>query len=140
MNTKATHPIPVINATAIKILRVEIDAALVSIGEKYGVTIKCGNGSYDGMNSGSLKVGISLKGENGEDVGREGHEFTTYAKMMGMEPGWLGQEFDHGGTPLTIIGYKPKATKNNVIVKSRQGARYVVPHTAVIRAMTTLKK
>lgn len=115
-------------------MRPQIEAALKELSDEFGITIKVGNGSFADQTA-SFKLEMSINGEDGEAVPTEARDFTAYASRLGMKPEWLGQKINHHGTEYTIVGLKPKATKNNVVVESARGARYVIPSTSVIASM-----
>jgi hypothetical protein len=96
-------------------LRQEIDAALKAIGEKYGISIKAGNASYNAEMV-CYKLECTTMGENGEVETKEAKDFKAYAFMYGMKADDLGKTFKMGRDSFTINGLKPRS-RNAVIAK-----------------------
>ena len=96
-------------------LRPEIDAALVAVGEKFGVTLTCGNGKYgmEGGISGSMNVsitGTSVDGKSGAQV-----EFEQYSWLYDLAPEAFGQAFNYGGRTFRVSGLKMKGQRFTIL-------------------------
>ncbi len=100
-----------------KKVRPELDAALVGVAKKYGLTITAGNGSYDDT-SVTFKVQLVL---DGVDKGKE--EFDRVAFLFDLKPEDYGREITSRGRKYKLVGLKPNRPKYPVIGE-RDGKRY----------------
>lgn len=110
-----------------KQFRADVDAALASVGEKYGVDIKCGNISY-GSNHFDTRLNATKKVVNG--VSYEQAEFERVCLIYGFDPEDFGKEFEVQGKTYKLIGFNPKARKKPIIAEC-EGTRYVFDSNAV---------
>lgn len=115
--------ITAINAAALTMLRGEIDAALKALGEKHGITLRAGNGKYDGESIGSFKLDICLPSSTGETnpaLVKAERDWKAYAAEFDLQPEWLGKSFGRAknGGVVTIVGLMPNRHKFPVLVRS----------------------
>jgi hypothetical protein len=116
----------------LKDLRPEIEDALKEVSEKYGITMKLGNGRFGGL-TGDYKLLLTTIGENGETP--ESRDFALYASRFGMDQSWLGKTFNVNANTYTIKGILPKKTKRPILVVRGDGAERIMDHLSVRRAM-----
>ena len=97
-------------------LRADIDAALLAVSEKHGITIHAGNASF-----GPTEVTYKLKAEIANlDIadtqgGRDWIEYTSHGGTP-MKPEWLGENVVLQGRKFQIVGINYKASKNRVML------------------------
>lgn len=96
-------------------LRQDINVALQSVAEKYGISIKAGNASYNDE-SVQFKLVCTTMGENGQVETKEAKDFKVYASMYGLNKEDLGKEFTAGRDKFQITGLKPRS-RNCIIAK-----------------------
>ena len=116
----------------LKDLRPEIEDALKGVSEKYGITLKLGNGHFGGL-TGDYKLLLTTTGENGETP--ESRDFALYASRFGMDESWLGKTFRLGANTYTIKGILPKRTKYPILVIRSDGVKKIMTEVAVRREM-----
>lgn len=122
-----------ITPALMKVLRTELDAALLILAQKHGVTMKCGNGTYSAMTA-ALKVEIAV-GEAGTSPAlvKAAEQFKHLATMYELQADWLNKSFKrHNGSTATIIGLMPKRSKFPVLVQ--QGEKQVLLTTGEVIA------
>ena len=103
----------------LRLLRDEIMQAVAPIAERHGISIKLGKGSYGILNA-SQVLEFAIIGSDGYAQTPEAKDFTTYAKMFGLDPAWLNKPLTVPGRSetLTIVGLKPNRPKYPVLYKA----------------------
>ena len=96
-----------IDSAALTLIRRALEPALKELGEKHGVTIAVGRGSYGGE-TGTLKLELATLGENGEVESPAAKEFKAYADIFGLKATDLGRRFVSKGNEFVISGLKPR--------------------------------
>jgi len=117
-------------------LRPEITDALAALGTKYGIQISVGNGRYTADHA-QFKIQMDAIGEGGTAIRKEAKDFTRQANTSWSElqPEWLGATFQSRGQTFTVVGYRTRAPKNNILCAS-QGKEYVFTTPALVRLMS----
>ena len=90
-------------------LRPEINAALVELGERFGLKFHAGNGSFGGAEA-SFKLTIAVDDPEIQNA-KKADEFNRYCSMFGLEPSDLGTEFRSGMTRYQLVGLELKRRK-----------------------------
>ena len=117
----------------LKDLRPEIEDALQGISEKYGITMKLGNGHFGGLN-GDYKLELTTTGENGETT--QSRDFALYASRFGLRPEWYGKTFQGNGSTYIITGIYPRKRKMPVgVTRESDGAKRIMDEKSVRRMM-----
>jgi len=114
-----------INRAEIKMLAEEIEQAVQGIAERYGIEIKRGNSTYDADgNHATVKINVSVIGENGEAVSPDAGAFEQYSQYDGIPADALNKRFGM----YTFVGYKPRNRKYPYLVTigGKQGT-YKIP-------------
>lgn len=101
----------------------EIEAAVASIGESYGVKIATGNGRFSPTNL-TLKLNISTIGKDGAVNTKEADDFRRYAMRWGLEKTDLGASFRREGIEYTITGAKPRSKKYPILATRPDGRTF----------------
>ena len=108
--------------------RKEFNELVKPLAEKFGAHIKLGTQTYNGneftarltvTDTGSLKDGQSPRDKKLED------DYKNHCQIFDLKPEWLGKSFITQGGEFTIVGLKTRASKNPVVVKSKNGSGYV---------------
>lgn len=96
----------------IKDARKILDEALNSL-KDIGLDFKIGNIQYD-SDTFNTKITISISGADSEYT----REFKKYHEMYGFKLDMLDKVFKMGSKSYKLIGLKPRARKNPVLVKN----------------------
>ena len=112
--------ITTLDKVTLRIIREKMDAALASL-EEIGIHAKATNISYQDQNA-TVKVEISVMGENGEVVSKEALDYERYREMYELPE--LGTTFTNRGTTYTITGLKPRSTKYPVLAMRADGKTF----------------
>lgn len=135
MTKAADTKIAKINPAALRELREAFNEALKSVGEKYGVQMRTGSGSYatEGT-SGHLKVEITLGSNEKELADSARKSFEAHAMKGYIEPEWYGQHIVLNGTAFTVHAINPRARKNEIVIKRVSDGGLMVTGAATVRA------
>jgi hypothetical protein len=116
-----------IEVTLLKALRIDIDAALLSVGQKHGVTIKGAGASYDrDGNSGNMKLEILSVTTSGAAVDMRALNFPKYCHMFGLDPSDFNAKFIVRGEEIQIIGIEPKRTTYPIVGKNTRTGKVML--------------
>ena len=109
-------------------LRPEIEDALKEVAQKYGITMRLGNGHYGGL-EGDFKLLLRGTGNNGET--KESEDFKRYATGFGLRPEWVGELITDGKYYYTISTIYPRKRKMPVGVIRDDNDRRIMSETQV---------
>lgn len=112
-----------IDKVMLSALRHDLDAALIAIAEKHGLTLKVGNISFTERTF-VAKVEGALLNADGSATDRRAEDFKRYAHMFGLEPEWLGRTFKWGGREFKVAGLNTKGKTMPVIGERADGKRF----------------
>jgi hypothetical protein len=115
-------------------IRRDIIEALADVGVKHGLKLDTGNATFTSTSL-SLKLEMTSLGEGGVERDLDAEAFTKFASLEGLDPSDLGKPIKLQGKPFTIAGYRPKARKNCITVKSPAGKVFVTSADTVKRAL-----
>ena len=117
----------------LKSLRMDMDAALKVIADKYGIVIETGNATYSD-NKATFKVLLQIVNAKAPDFDVRAEEFKKNAYYLGLEPEDLGRTFTIHYKEYTICGFDPKARKYSIFASCR-GHIYKFVVSDVLRAL-----
>ena len=109
--------------TNLQALRVDMDKALQSISNKYGITIKAGNASYSG-NECTFKVKCNTKGTDGTAITKEATDWDRYKGLHGVDHLSVGDTITIQGSPYILTGFNSRARKAPINFKNSVGSGY----------------
>lgn len=134
--TKRSTDSLILNFDGADTLRRELDAALAPIAERYGVQLVLGRMTCERDGSGlSVKLTAS-RIVDGVTMTPEANAFKQLADAYGMDPDWLGAEFDWRGERYRVTGLNTRARKMPIVAERvRDGAGYKFPEATIIRAL-----
>ena len=122
----------------LKNVRADIDAALVAIKQKYGITIQLGNISYSPDKATSrltmIAVGDAATATDprAAALAKAQAEFKRAASSFGLKPEQFGAEFKFGRDTYKLAGLKPRSPKRPILGTSvRDGKTYVFPESVI---------
>ena len=114
-----------------KTFRKDFNKAIEEVGEKYGITLKAGNISYD-ENTFTMKV---VAERSDIDVQKAQFEDNLkYMRYYGFTIEDYKAKFVLGNKRYTLIGFKP-GNKYDVIAARDDGKQYALISTGVIKAL-----
>lgn len=117
---------PTITGKTCDALREDINAALKSVGEKYGLQISAvGNATYS-----PTCVDFKVRA-----VDTQAHWNECISSINLLNPDDLGKSIVLQGTPMTIIGFDEKAKTNKVLMDGADGKHYHAPVYLVADAL-----
>jgi hypothetical protein len=118
--SKSTLPQKVTEITQelCKTLRVEINAALKSVGDAHGVTLALGNINYSESKATARITIISAGGNPQAD------DFRRWATGYGLDPTDLGKDIEIEGVSYTIVGINPGSGVRPIMLRRADGADY----------------
>lgn len=111
-----------INRQLAKTLRDAINAALIEVGNEYGMNIHAGNCTFDDI---SLKYQLrcEVADQSAIDAAAE-KDFREWAKWTDIDQDAFGKSFNSNGKSFTICGVKPRNRKYPILAKSADGSTY----------------
>ena len=119
--------IKTIMESTMRMLREEIDKALIPVCEKFDISLKAGNASF-AEHEGHFKLMVKTKDKDGNVLDTQSEDFKKYAKCFGLDPNLLGKRFSIGGTIYKVVGLKPNARKYPIVGKRvTDGEIFVFP-------------
>lgn len=95
----------------VKVMREELQKELDNFAKEHGITIKVGNATYDETDI-HFKVDIASASEDTERV-----RWEQNCRYFGLVPEDYGKEITLQGQKFAVVGVKPKARKNCIIVR-----------------------
>ena len=102
----------------LKVINKEIELAVQSVAQKYGITIKYVGASYSSLEA-TTKLKLSCTSITGETKGES--DFKKYAEIYGLKPEMLGKVFNmrsgRGFKTYKIMGLIPNKRVNNIMVQ-----------------------
>lgn len=96
------------------LLRHDVENALKSVAEKYGIEITAGSISYTNEYC-TMKITASVISESGEVLTKEKADFKKYAELFDLKPEDLGRTFKLNNSTFEIVGLKPSSRKFPII-------------------------
>lgn len=105
--------------TVLRQLREDMDKALESVGQKYGIVIKAGTAkySYDGTNC-EFKVAASAISATGVVIDKRANDFKNYCSLYNLVESDLNKKFMFNGKIFQISGLNANAPKFPIIGKN----------------------
>ena len=128
----------IINKPLLIKLSAEINAALADVAKANGITLVTGSASYtaDGR-SATFKLAVEVLAEGGIERDIPAELFMQNATFVGLKPEHLGEFITLQGRKFKISGFKPKATKNCIVIKdATTGKTFVTDADTVKRQLT----
>lgn len=119
----------------LKALRASLDEALATISEQHGVALKAGGISFDPRSFRMTIQGAVVSGD-GSFATVEAEAFKRDATAYGLTPDLLGKRLTMlEGKAFTIVGLKPKAKKNSIIIRDDNGKQFVTSPITIKHAV-----
>tara|TARA_R110002020_G_scaffold461566_1_gene680531 strand:- start:433 stop:855 length:423 start_codon:yes stop_codon:yes gene_type:complete len=100
------------DSNSLKHVRAEAEKVLSKLGEELGVNFTLGNIRYQ-ENTFSTKLEGSIAGFD-----TRANDWNLHYRKFNLEKEWLHKTFDHGRKTYRVVGLRPKARKQTVLVES----------------------
>jgi len=115
-----------ITPRACKVLRDEMNAALVELAKGRGVTVKVGSARYTDDDV-TFKVTVALDGFD-----RDKHDFENCCFVFGLKKSDHGRMFNYAGFDYTLQKLKPRSPKFPIVArKNADGKIYKLPERSI---------
>jgi hypothetical protein len=116
-------------------LRAELAPLFKQVGDKHGVQITLGRGSYNPANA-TFKLEVAAMSTDGVVQSKESEDFKQMARLYGLQPEDLNQPFYGGRGEYVLVGLNTKARTmpllgEQVEMGRRTGKRYKFTPDAV---------
>ena len=92
-------------------IRTAVDIALAGVGSQFGIKIDIGNIKFDDHTF-TFKVEASVVG-----VDTRVEEWSRYFWKFNLQEEWLHKTFTHDNDEYKIVGLRPRATKNQILLE-----------------------
>ena len=128
-----TKNIDKIDRNVCKNIRSELDSVLPSIGEKLGVSLRLGGGSFS-SDSATFKLEVELLSETGRPISKEETYLNQNHEFLGIPKDWLGAKLKDptDGKLYYLRGYKARSPKRPFIIETVDGFnKYVTTETGI---------
>lgn len=103
-----TQPITTFTKHNLQFVREEIDAALLEVSLRLGITLKTGNISFQAKTC-KITVNAACRGQDGEAVSPHAAPFKVLATEFGFKMSDLNRQFTFQGDRYQLIGLRPRA-------------------------------
>ena len=111
------------NKSNLQSLRIEIDNALKSVEDQFGIKLHAGNASFSG-NEVTFKLKGNTIGEGGTVITREATNWNRHRGLHGMDHLSVGDQITIQGKAYTLTGFNTRARKAPVEFKDSLGRCY----------------
>ena len=115
---------------SLKQVRREVGKVLSELGETLGITLKIGNISYQD-NTFTTRLEGSVSGFDQRST-----EWAVHFQKFDMEEDWLGKTLQYGDQAYKIVGLRPRARKQQILIE-RDGKTYQVDPSLIRSKMAT---
>ncbi len=125
-------------------VRDELKKAVTKVAEQLGLTVTGFDRPRFNLSLMKLSLEFTVTELVASAAKSEYRLFVEFASYYGLKPGDYGKEVDLGNGIYKIVGLKPRATKNTIIVEkvktatgamAKPGQQYVVPHQDILRSL-----
>jgi hypothetical protein len=130
-----------INRQTMKLLRADIDAALVEVANKHQVLLSTGSATFSDT-AATFKLNVAIAdaatvasvaaGNVSAKHAKAASDFIKSAKLYGLDPLWLNTTVRINGSMMEIIGLLPHKHKNVVLIRGTGGGEYICSAQQVI--------
>jgi len=129
-----TERIDKIDRNVCKDIRAELDTELASIGERLGLSLRMGGGSFS-SDSATFKLEVELLSATGRPISKEERYLNENHELLGIPKEWLGAKFKDPktGQLYHLRGYKVRAPKRPFIIETVDGFNQFVTTEAGIQ-------
>jgi hypothetical protein len=109
----------------LKMLYLEIEAALADLGRRHGISIRVGGARFEDRTA-ELRLELAVVGNGGRVVRKESEAFDRYHAVFGLEPGDLGRVVALDGEEHRLVGLAPNRPKYPIVLERVRDGKTVV--------------
>lgn len=119
----------------LRLLRVDIDAALAAVGAKHGLKMNAGTCRFTETTA-TFKLEVATIGENGEVASKEHDALISLRIALGLTEANMNQVFKIGTASFTLHGYDSKKRSKPFLIKRLDnGKNYVIDSATLAKAL-----
>jgi len=111
------------NKSNLQSLRIEIDNALKSVEDQFGIKLHAGNASFSG-NEVTFKLKGNTISEGGEAITKEAMDWNRHKGLHGMDHLSVGDQIKIQGKNYILTGFNTRARKAPINFKDLRGNGY----------------
>jgi hypothetical protein len=116
-------------------IRIDVNSALVAVGQKHGVVLTLGNGTFTADNA-HFKLNVAAVSSDGNVITKEAADLKLYQRTLGLTDAQLTQVFTLAGKAHVLCGFRRHATTNPFLIKCIANDKvYLAPRESVLRAL-----
>ena len=130
-----TERIDKIDRNVCKDIRAELDTELASIGERLGLSLRMGGGSFS-SDSATFKLEVELLSATGRPISKEERYLNENHELLGIPKEWLGAKLKDpkDGKLYHLRGYKVRSPKRPFVIETIDGSnKYVTTESGIQR-------
>ena len=125
---------PTIDKDQLRVLRADIEAAIADVAVKHKCSLSLGRATFiPEQGTATFKLEVAMHGAGNAPRNLAAEQFTACAELYGLRPEDLGKEIMLQDRKFRISGLKPKARKNNIIVREIGTGKEFVTNPATVR-------
>lgn len=120
-------------------VRDDMNKAFAAIGEKHGLLLECGRGTFTSSTA-TLKVEMAIgTGSEGGEHAKAEADWNRLAESFGFDVQWLGKSFRSGTETWTILGLRPSRVKYPVLASNSRDTVRLLTVQTVLMGMAAAK-
>lgn len=119
-----------LDSAKVRALAEDIQNALKEVGDKHGVQIETGRGTY---NSSSLKIQLHCNvGDSKTEA--EKTQFNIFAPRFGFKPEDYKRSFTVDNKTYQLVGFAPRSRKYQLVGRAKNGTEYRFTRSVIANA------
>lgn len=127
------NKITTLDKTNLRALRSDLDAALKSVADKYGIVIKTGTCRFTEQ-AATMKIEIATIGTGGEVIDRELATLKANLRFLGLTEEHLQKPFRLGHQTFVLSGYRPARYAKPFGLRCLEDGKSYVARESQVRA------
>lgn len=109
---------------AVQKLRKEINKALEPLAKAHNLSIAATNATFT-ANDINFKLQVLTTERDGKPRDMDAEAFLDNAERIGLKKEHLNAPITLRGVEFTVVGYRPKARKNPIVIRDASGKQFV---------------
>lgn len=120
-----------LDKTNLQLLRKELQSAVQSVAEKYGLKVDVGNCTYTPPSNAKFQLMVATVGDGGVVNDQFRTNWDKYAPMLGLDKAMLDQSICWAGKTYKVVGLNPNKGRYPVLAERADGKRFFLPTNAL---------